>query len=92
LSPAKYRFVKDSPPKLGDPVYVLYRDHVLFRRGDPGSYRPVELELRGWLDYEDDQQYRIIWERPSAAGPPGLDVKASGVSILKKTVLEIRRD
>lgn len=81
-----------SPPKLGDPVYVRYLDHVLFRRGDPGSFRPTELEFRGWLDQEDDQQYRILWERTSAASSPGMDVRASGVSILKKAVLEIRRD
>jgi hypothetical protein len=78
--------------KPGDRVHVTYLDHVMFRRGDPGSYRPVELELRGWLDYEDDQQYRIVWERPSAASPPGMDVKASGVCVLKKNVIEIRCD
>ncbi len=78
--------------KPGDRVHVRYLDSVMFRRGNPDSYRPVELELRGWLDHEDDEQYRIIWERPSAASPPRMDVKASGVCILKKNVIEIRRD
>jgi hypothetical protein len=78
--------------KPGDRVHVRYLDSVTFRRGDPDSYRPIELELRGWLDQEDAEQYRIIWERPSAASLPGMDVKASGVCVLKKNVIEIRRD
>ncbi len=48
--------------------------------------------MRGWLDYEDLQQYRVLWEKPAGPTPPGMDPEASGISIVKRTVLEIRRE
>lgn len=82
-----------KPPSPGDPVYIRYVDHVLFKRDSPDDHRPCVLELRGWLDFQDETQYRIVWEKTSIHGSGGkLEKRASGVSIAKTNVLEIRRD
>ena len=78
--------------EAGCSIYIRYVDASLFRRADPGRYRPVVLEMRGWLDFEDNEHYRILWEKPVQPIPPGMDPEASGISIPKTHVLEIRRE
>jgi len=77
--------------KLARIVYVRYRDHVLFHRGDPAAMKPQVREAVGWL-VGDCQDYVIIcWDRD--AEPPTLkggDPKASGLVILRSDVLELR--
>ena len=72
-------------------VYVRYRDHVLFHRGDPATMKPQVREAVGWL-VRDCQDYVIIcWDRD--AEPPTLkggDPKASGLVILRSDILELR--
>ena len=73
-------------------VYVRYVDHVLFRDMDPTHARPFTRECVGWLDYEDSETVRIVWERFAMPDPPNeAKPRATGLVILKKTILEMRR-
>jgi hypothetical protein len=73
-------------------VYLRYLDHVLFRDMDPETAKPFTRECVGWLDYEDNKYVRLVWERFAMPDPPGESKpRATGLVILKKAVLEIRR-
>ena len=73
-------------------VYVRYLDHVLFKDVDPNLYKPFIRETIGWLDYEDKECLRIVWERFAIPDPPNESKpRATGLVILKKAILEIRR-
>lgn len=77
--------------KLGDLVYVRYRDHVLFRDANASSYGPFVREAVGWLDYEDGGQIRIVWERFAEPVPNGgAKQRATGLVILRSAILELR--
>ena len=73
-------------------VYVQYRDHVLFRDSKASHYRPWTRECVGWLDYEDQDHVRIVWERFAMPDPPNESKpRATGLVILKKAILEMRK-
>jgi len=75
----------------GSLVLVRYLDHVLFKDVDPSLYRPWTRETVGWLDYEDSDHVRIVWERFAMPDPPNESKpRATGLLILKKAILEIR--
>ncbi len=72
-------------------VYACYRDHVLFNRGNPVLMKPQIRETVGWLVYECECYIIISWDRD--AEPPTLkggDPKASGLVLLRSTILELR--
>lgn len=49
-------------------------------------------ECVGWLDYEDEEHIRVVWERFAMPDPPReAKPRATGLVILKKAVLEMRR-
>jgi len=76
----------------GDVVYVRYRDHVLYHRGQPESLKPQVRECVGWLVYDCAEYIIISWDRD--AGPPSLrggDPKASGLVVLKSDISEMKR-
>jgi len=77
--------------ELGSLVYIRYKDHVLFKDVKSESCNPVIRETIGWVDYEDDDYIRIVWERYSQ---PYISVEASirstGLVILKKAILEVK--
>lgn len=82
---------KPSIP-LGTPIYVRYSDHVLFRDSDPGKHSPWVRECIGWLDYQDTEQIRILWERFAMPDPPNeARQRATGLVILRKEIVEMRR-
>jgi hypothetical protein len=65
---------------------------VLFRDSDSSKYLPWTRECIGWLDYEDKESVRIIWERFAMPDPPNeAKPRATGLVILKKALMEIRR-
>jgi hypothetical protein len=65
---------------------------VLFRDVDPSLYRPFTRECIGWLDYENEEYIRLIWERYAMPNPPNESKpKATGLVILKKSILEMRK-
>ncbi len=74
---------------LGSPVYVRYKDHVLFKNISQPIAKAVERETIGWLT---KQTYEIILVEndrttPDKRLPCG---QGSGVIILKSCILEIR--
>ena len=76
----------------GSFVYVRYRDHVLFRDVDPRLYKPFIRETIGWLDYEDGECLRIVWERFAMPHPPNESKpRATGLVILKGDIIEMRK-
>ena len=78
--------------RVGDLVYISYVDHVLFRDADASEYRPWSRETIGWLDYEDEECVRIVWERFAMPDPPNeAKPRATGLVILKKVIVEMRR-
>ena len=73
-------------------IYIRYKDHVLYHRGDPVVMAPQIRETIGWLVHEAPDYVIISWDRD--AGPPTLkggDPKASGLVILRTDILEMRR-
>ena len=73
-------------------VYIRYKDHVLYHRGDPLSLKPLLREAVGWLVYDGEDYIVLCWDRD--AGPPALkggDSKASGLVLLRGDILELRR-
>lgn len=73
-------------------VYVRYRDHVLYHRGDPVLMKPQIREAIGWLVYEASEYIILAWDRD--AGAPTLkggDPKASGLVLLRSDILELKR-
>jgi hypothetical protein len=80
--------------KLGDIVVVRYYDHILFKdaASRSGALRPLIREAVGWLDYEDADYIRLVWER--YAEPIITDesrLRTTGLAIRKADVMEIRR-
>jgi len=76
----------------GSLVSLRYLDHILFKDADPSTYQPWIRETVGWLDYEDDDHIRIVWERFAMPDPPNESkVRMTGVIILKKAIVTIRR-
>ena len=73
-------------------VCVRYRDHVLFKDVDTSLMHPWIRETVGWLDYEDQDHIRIVWERFAMPDPPNeAKPRATGLVILKEVILEMRR-
>jgi len=70
-------------------VYVRYLDHVLFRNTDEALDKPAERETIGWLTQENEELLCIQHDRTveDLLYPSG---KASGLVLLKSSVLEIR--
>jgi hypothetical protein len=72
-------------------VYVRYRDHVLYLRGDPLSLKPQVRECVGWLVYDGADYIIVAWDRD--AEPPTLrggDPKASGLVLMRGDILELK--
>lgn len=72
----------------GSPVYVRYKDHVLFKNIQQPVADAVERETIGWLAKQTDEIMLIEHDRtiPNAQIPSG---SGSGVIILKSCILEI---
>ena len=78
--------------RIGELVYIRYKDHVLFKDVDPSLYRPWSRETIGWLDYEDEECLRLVWERFAMPDPPNeVKPRATGLVILKKVIVEMRK-
>lgn len=78
--------------KPGSLVFVRYRDHVLYHRGDPTAMKPETRETIGWLVYDCADYIIVTWDR--GAGSPTLkggDPKASGMVLLRSDILEMKR-
>lgn len=79
-------------PKLeaGSIMYVRYKDHVLFRDSEATGYKPFVREAVGWLDYEDQECIRMVWERFAEPSQGDARERSTGLVILKSCILELR--
>ena len=71
-------------PGFGPLLYVRYEDHVLFKGCDASRYFPWTRETIGWLDYEDNDSMRTVWERH--AEPPQKEnvlTRSIAISLIK---------
>lgn len=83
---------KGPPLERGTVVYLRYLDLVLFKDVDPSNCRLFVREAVGWLDHEDSDFIRIVWERFAEPAPGGkAKQRATGLVILKESILELRR-
>jgi hypothetical protein len=75
---------------LGSPIYVRYKDHVLFRNVVDPIEEAVERETIGWLTKQDNEIMLIEHDRtiPNLQLPIG---QGSGLIILKSCIIEIRK-
>ena len=74
---------------LGAPVYVRYKDHVLFRNVVEPIEEAVERETIGWLTKQDNDIMLIEHDRTI----PNLQLsmgQGTGLIILKSCIIEIR--
>jgi len=81
-----------KPLRTGDFVFIRYNDHVLFKDADASQFRPWTRETAGWLDYEDEEFVRIVWERyPEPNSPEKTRLRSTGLAIDRRNILEMRR-
>lgn len=72
-------------------VYLRYLDHVLFRNADPDVIKPVVREAMGWVVKDDDEAIMIVFDKSVDRLLHEKDSIASGLVVLKKDVLEMKR-
>ncbi len=74
----------------GVPVYVKYRDHILFKNCNPGKIESCTRELMGWLVGEDSKTMLICIDQP--IDPLEHEkTNATGLIILKDCILETHK-
>jgi hypothetical protein len=76
--------------KVGDIVYIRYRDHVLFKDVYPDPYGPCVRETIGWLAEENSDYIKIVWER-FAEPLENAKQQATGLVILRPDILDLSR-
>ena len=77
----------------GHLVIVRYYDHVLFKDTlSSNALRPVVRETVGWLDYENTEYIRLVWERYAEPiiGEES-QFRTTGLAIRKSDIIELRR-
>jgi len=80
---------KKNGPR-GVPIYVRYRDHVLFKNCNPGKIESCTRELMGWLVGEDSKTMLICIDQP--IDPLEHEkINATGLVILKDCILETHK-
>jgi hypothetical protein len=74
---------------LGSPVYIRYKDHVLFRNVVEPIEEAVERETIGWLTKQTNEIMLIEHDRtiPNIQLSMG---QGNGIIILKSCIIEIR--
>jgi len=75
---------------LGSPVYVRYKDHVLFKNIIQPMEEAMERETVGWLSKENSEIILVEHDRtmPNAELCSG---QSNGLIILKSCIIEIRK-
>ncbi len=81
-----------KPLEPGSLILVRYRDTVLFRDSDASQYQPWIREAVAWLDFENQEYLRLVWERLCEPNPPdNARTRSTGLTIPRKTILELKR-
>lgn len=75
---------------LGSPVYIRYKDHVLFKNILQPMEEAMERETIGWLSKENNEIILLEHDRtmPNAELCSG---QSNGLIILKSCIIEIRK-
>jgi len=83
--------MRQKGARTGDAILVRYFDCVLFKDvPSTTDYRPVVRETIGWLDYEDNDLIRLIWERyAESAISEQSRIKVTGLALRKCDVIEV---
>jgi hypothetical protein len=76
--------------KPSTPVYIRYRDHVLFRNKQSNHVQPAIRECVGWIGKESSEAILIIWDRCVLPLEGNRAQPESGLCILKTDVLRIK--
>jgi hypothetical protein len=82
-----------STVKLGSIVIVRYYDTLLFRDLlESSNVAPVVRETIGWLDFEDAEYIRVVWERHAEAiiGEES-KTRITGLAIRKSDIIGMTR-
>jgi hypothetical protein len=74
---------------LGSPIYVRYKDHVLFKNVVQPIEEAVERETIGWLTKQTDEIMFIEHDRTIPCFQLSMG-QGSGLLILKSCVIEMR--
>ena len=75
---------------LGSPVYIRYKDHVLFKNIQQPMEEAMERETIGWLSKENSEIILVEHDRTM----PNFELasgQSNGLIILKSCILEIRK-
>jgi len=78
---------------VGDVVYVRYYDAVLFKDAlVTHLFKPIVRETIGWLDYENVEYIRLVWER-YAEPIMGEEsrIRTTGLAIRKSDIIEMKK-
>jgi len=73
----------------GSPLYIRYKDHVLFKNTQQPIEDAVERETIGWLSKQTDEIMLIEHDR-TLPDPRITNGRGSGVIILRSCIIEIR--
>jgi len=76
--------------KVGDVVYIRYRDHVLFKDVNPDAYEPCIRETVGWLAEENIDYIKIVWDKFSKP-LENAKQRATGLVILRPDILVLSK-
>jgi hypothetical protein len=75
---------------LGSPVYIRYKDHVLFKNIIQPMEEAMERETVGWLSKENSEIILVEHDRTM----PNVELgsgQSNGLIILKSCILEMRK-
>jgi len=84
---------KENDPrfaKKGAPIYVKYRDLVLFKNSNPDKMNLATREAMGWLIGEDLETVLICFDQ-SVDPLPNEQISAAGLAIPKDCILETHK-
>ena len=73
------------------PVYILYRDHVLAKAARLEALKPVLRACVGWIAREEPDHIVVVSDRPLNIRPSRLDIADTALSLDKRLILQIRR-
>jgi len=78
---------------VGDVVHVRYYDAVLFKDAlVTHMFKPIIRETIGWLDYENAEYIRLVWERYAEPiiGEESR-IRTTGLAIRKSDIIEMKK-
>ncbi len=75
---------------LGSPVYIRYKDHVLFKNIQHPMEEAMQRETIGWLSKENSEIILVEHDR-TMSNSELCSGQSNGLIILKSCIIEIRK-